>query len=305
LVLWWGGIACAAGVAGDGLRAFVAERPFGWRQPLTAAVVAVAVGVPLATIGWWVWDSGTGVLDRGPATPVPDYLADSAIAPVASSTLVLSGSVEDGLTYTLVRDDGTRLGEEAVAPTVSERAGFDAGVSALLREPSEQRVFDLADHGVGAVYALPPVDASVAAALDAAPGLQRSGAPQTGARAWQLSAEAGSIRLVPAEAGTGSAVPIPATSGLVGSLSLPLEQSGTERRLVLATPASPGWTAAGPDGTLPTAVVSSGVQAFEAPPDAVMVELDHDSTDQRSRLLQVGLLVVLVLAALPGRRQHR
>ena len=305
LVLWWGGLACVAGLAADGIGSFLARRPFGWRQPLTAAATAVAVAVPVATIAWWVWDGGTGALERRPATPIPSYLAARATAPVASSTLVLAGSVRDQVTYALVRDDGTRLGEEAVAPTVTERASFDADVAALLTDPSLRAVSDLADHGVGAVYALPPVDPAVSAALDSAPGLQRSGAPDTGARAWQLSDGAGSVRLVPnADSALGDAVAVAADPGLVGPVSLQPDPLGPGSQLLVAAPASPRWSATGPDGDLPVTPADSGVQAFEAPPEAGVVELRYDSSRRRLALGQVALAAVLGLAALPGRRRR-
>ena len=305
LVLWWGGLACVAGLAADGIGGFLAQRSFSWRQPLTAVATAAAVAVPVATIGWWVWDSGTGVLERRPATAIPSYLAARATAPVASSTLVLSGSVQDQMTYSLVRDDGTRLGEEAVAPTVTERASFDAVVAALLTDPSLPAVSDLADHGVGAVYAVPPVDSAVSAALDAAPGLQRSGAPDTGARAWQLTEGAGSVRLMPAaDSAPDDAIPIAAAPGLVGPVSIPPAALGSGDRLVLAAPASPRWSATGPDGDLPVTSTDSGVQAFEAPSEAGSLELRYDSTHRLLVLGQLALATVLVLAALPGRRRR-
>jgi len=301
LVCWWAGLVAAAGLAADGIGEFLVRHRFGWRQPLAVVAAAVGVAVPTLTATWWAVDSGTGLLERVPATPVPDYLSAAATGDVPANTLVVSGSATDGLAYSVVRDDGTRLGEEQVAPSVAERAAFEADVAALLGNPTPGAVAAVVDHGIGAVYATPPVDIAVSQALDGAPGIQRSGAPEAGAGAWQVDSGAGTVRQLSFGSGQ-RAVGLPSHPAIVGTVTPVAGEAGVLR---LAAPASPRWSATLAGEALPGKAAPSGVQQFKLPAATEPVELAYESPHRQLIVAQMALLGLGVLAALPGRRRHR
>jgi GT2 family glycosyltransferase len=303
LACWLAGLAVAAGLAADRVSDFLAGRSFGWRQPVAVGASAVAALVPLAVAVWWVIDDDTA-LRRADPVPVPVYLAAQASGPEQSATLVLSGSTADGVGYEIVRDDGTRLGEETVLPERSEVERMDRAVADLLTTPDTATVSALLDQGIGAVYASPPVDATVASALDGAAGLTRAGTTDPEARAWQAVAPSGAARLVPVADGSVNAdraIVLNAPPSLTGSIDIP---PGTgPRQLHLAAGASDRWSATGSGGPLEAVTTGSGTQAFTSP-DGGQATVSYDSSHRRWLLLHLAIAVVAVVIALPGRRRQ-
>jgi hypothetical protein len=302
-LVFFGGLAVAAGLAADRVSDFLAGRSFGWRQPVAVGASAVAALVPLAGAIWWVIDDDS-TLRRADPVPVPVYLAAQAAGPEQSATLVLSGSTADGVGYEIVRDDGTRLGEETVLPERSEVERMDRAVADLLTTPDSAAVSALLDHGIGAVYASPPVDATVASALDGAAGLTRAGTTDPEARAWQAVAPSGAVRLLPLADGAVDAdrvTVLDAPPSLTGSIDIP---SGTgARQLHLAAGASDRWSASGSGGPLEAVTTGSGTQAFASPDDGE-VTVSYDSSHRRWLLLHLAIAVIAVVLALPGRRRR-
>ena len=303
LACWLAGLAAAAGLAADQVGEFLAGRSFGWRQPVAVGGSAVAALIPLVGAVWWVLNDDS-MLGRDPAVPVPVYLAAEAAGPQQSATLVLSGSTTDGVGYEVVRDDGTRLGEESVLPERSEVTEMDRTVANLLSTPDTESVEALLDYGIGAVYASPPVDATVASALDGAAGLTRAGTTDPDARAWQAVAPSGAARVLPRTDGSvdvdrGEVIDAPPS--LTGDIEIPAGPG--QRELHLAAPASDNWSATGSDGPLESIATSSGTQAFAAPSEGE-VTVSFDSTHRRWLLLQLAAIVVVVVLALPGRRRR-
>ncbi len=192
LVVWWGGLLVAAAAAAGDLREQLTGRSFGWRQPTVAVVaLAAAVGPPLA-LAVQVADGVDGPLHRAAASPLPSYLADDAQSGLHTTTLLVDGSLTSGLGLTVVREDGWRLGEEPFIGAAGS-ATVSRAVRDLLVSPQTESVRTLARWGIGYLYAAGPVDPEVAAALDTAPGLVRSGAP-SGDRAWVLDRGVGQVQ---------------------------------------------------------------------------------------------------------------
>lgn len=300
LVWWIAGLATAAGLAADQVGDFLAAHSFGWRQPVAVGSSVVAAFVPLTFVVWWAW-SDDSTLRREDPVPVPVYLADRASGPQQSSTLVLSGTADSGLAYQVVRDDGTRLGEESVPPEPSDQAAMDEAVADLLSSPDAEATGFLLDRGVGAVYAMPPVDATVESTLDGAAGLVRAGTSDPSARAWDLAAPSGAIRLAPADGSPDDAEVIDGPASLHGDVQLPDGGRGDELRL--AASASDRWSATGPDGALESLSTSTGTQAFAAPSGG-SVTLSYDSDNRLWTLAQLAIGFVAVVLALPGRRRR-
>ncbi|PJJ58531.1 GT2 family glycosyltransferase [Mumia flava] len=186
--LWLAALAAAAGLAADGL----AERMRAGGdlavalRPVVALLVALAVATPVVALGWWVVRGSDDPLDRGSAEQVPAYLA--ARAEQGSSTLVIEGTAEGGVSAQVVSGDGMRLGDEAVLAGPEAYAPLDDDVRALLSTPTTRVLSGLADYGIGAVYLPSPADDTLVDTLDAAPGLEASGGPE-GARVWVFDAE--------------------------------------------------------------------------------------------------------------------
>ncbi len=301
LVCWIAGVAVAAGLAADGAGEFLAGRSFGWRQPIAAGSTFVAGLVPLLVAGWWVIGVDS-LLDRDDPMPVPIYLAARAASPQQSSTLVLTGSSNSGVGYQILRDDGTRLGEETVLPPRSDLAEMDRIVAALLSHPDIVTVDSLLDYGIGAIYAESPVDPAVESVLDGGIGLTRAGTTDADARAWELDAPSGAVRVIAPQGDPADAQVLDAPAGLEGDVEVP---SGSGRRdLRLAAPASDQWSATGSDGELEQRTTSSGTQAFVAP-DGGAVNLWYDSNTWLLTLAQSLIAFVAIVAALPGRRRRR
>jgi GT2 family glycosyltransferase len=178
------GIAAAA-TAGAGVRAQLTGKAFGWRQPVGAAVVVVALLAPVAGVFWWVAAGSGGPLDRGPATAVPTYMSDAALDQPDRGVLVIRGDRAGGFDHLLLRGAGLRTGDESVLPSAEEQEPLTELVSALVTAPDPGDVERLASFGVGFVYAPAPVDGRLSGNLDTLSGVT-PGSATGGARAWQL-----------------------------------------------------------------------------------------------------------------------
>lgn len=155
---------------------------------LAAAVAAVtAVVVPVAGAAWWAVadDELTSATDD----QVPAYMLQRTESSPGQAVLLVRGSVADGLSYTVYRDDGPTVGEDEVDALTEPDAAGTAAVRTLLSRPTVEVVDELADRGVAFVLLPAPADGAVAAALDAASGLQQASSPP-GSRAWQVDPSA-------------------------------------------------------------------------------------------------------------------
>jgi len=102
--------------------------------------------------------------------------------------LVVRGSIEEGLTYSVRRGDGVTVGEDEILALSPENRELTRVVRELASRPSPDAVSSLADFGVEYVVLPAPADADVAAGLDATGGLTQASA-ERGTRAWQVARE--------------------------------------------------------------------------------------------------------------------
>lgn len=190
VVLWQGCLVTAAVLGGQGLleggalQAGAGERT----RPVLALAATVAVAalvVPLGGMVWAVLDGQEQLVDE-PAGDVPAYMLQSAATGPEHGILVVRGSVQDGLTYAVVRDDGPTVGEDEVLALTAEDAGVTGRVQALVSAPTPAVVAGLAGDGVEYVVLPAPVDGRVAAGLDATSGLAQASAGDRSTRAWQV-----------------------------------------------------------------------------------------------------------------------
>ena len=294
--VWTAGLLMVLALAADGAARRLAGSSFGWRQLVAALTGAVLLAVPALGVVWWA-STGDGLLERTESVDLPPYLAEQASGDRQSATLVLAGSTDSQVRWQVVRDDGLRLGEESVLPDGSDVDRFSQVVVDLVTDPRADDASFLLDHGVGAVLAVAPVDATLAAALDSAGGLRRSGTSDPGARAWEIDADAGAARVTPGSATTLDGRALQVTPGLTGEL----EPDAGGGLLRLGTPASDDWSATAGGAELERVVTASGTQAF-AFRDATGIRVTRD--DRRWQpWAQLAGLALLVVLALPGRRR--
>jgi hypothetical protein len=157
----------------------------------------------------------------------------------------------------------------------------------------------LLDHGIGAVLAPEPMDAALAATLDSAGGLQGAGTPDAGARAWDLDAATGSVRVVADGDAALRGTAVQTNAGLVGELRADTS-AGSQLRLAAA--ASGRWSATAGGTDLDPLTTASGTQAF-ALSGTDPLSLQHESRRRWLAWAQIVGLALLVLTALPGRRR--
>ena len=157
-----------------------------WRRAVAVLVAAAAAAVPLGALGWWVVGSDNAIED-GIDTDIPVYMVQSSEQGPEHGILVVRGSVDEGLTYTVRRGDGVTLGEDEVLALTAEDTGFSTTVRALVSRPTPAVVDDLGDNGIEYVVLPSPADGDVAATLDAAAGLVQASAADRSTRAWQVS----------------------------------------------------------------------------------------------------------------------
>ena len=161
------------------------ERPRGVRRAAAALLGAVAVVAPLGGLAWFVVDGGDELAHDRDAG-IPAYMVQSSELGPQHGILVVRGSVADGLSYTVRRDDGVTTGEDEVLDLTGEDHAFTTLVQGLASRPTPEAVAALASRGIEYVVLPSPADGEVAAALDATAGLKQASAEDRSTRAWQV-----------------------------------------------------------------------------------------------------------------------
>jgi GT2 family glycosyltransferase len=161
------------------------EHPRGALRAGAVLLAAVAAAAPLGGLAWFVADGGDE-LARDRDAGIPAYMVQSSMLGPEHGILVVRGSVEDGLTYTVRRDDGVTTGEDEVLNLTAEDHDFTALVQSLAARPTPDAVDSLASRGIEYVVLPAPADGEVAAALDATAGLEQASAEDRSTRAWQV-----------------------------------------------------------------------------------------------------------------------
>jgi hypothetical protein len=153
----------------------------------TAATVAVAAlaAVPVTGMAWFTAGQQNSFNDED-GDQVPAYMTQSSLRGPAQGVLIVSGAIEDGLTYHVRRGDGTTVGDSEIAVLTPPDEEFTAVVQALTARPTAGVARSLGQNGIEYIVLPPPVDGRVAATLDATPGLTQASAGDQRTRAWQV-----------------------------------------------------------------------------------------------------------------------
>ena len=310
-------VAVGSAVAGvDGLRDRLAAHRFAWRQVLVVPVVALAVLAPMVATAAWSW-RGLDGLTRSPA-PLPAVAVEAAQSPAALRTLRIDADGTD-LTHRL---EGAEPGawardlpprdltprdlpprELSSGDVTSASAGTTDPVAVAVRALTGGAPEVAALRGLAVAYVLVEPDAAalLGSRLDTVAGLTRLGSVG-GASLWRV-VDPGA-RVTVSDGGRTLAVPVEGSHAAVGTT---VAAGASSRRLVLAEPAAPGWRAT-LDGEPLEAVTDEALgwrQVFELPAASGRLTVSYDDPARSSWLLaQAALAVVVLLLALPGRRDR-
>jgi hypothetical protein len=189
VVVLQGAFVTAATLGGQGLLLGTAPHSgaarSGAARSLVAAVGLAAAVVPVAGLGWFASGGHDRLSDTADAD-IPAYMVQSSEAGDAHGILVVRGSVDEGLTYTIRRGDGVTVGEDEILALDTADGGFTRLVQTLVSRPTPATVTALATEGIEYVVLPAPADGSVSAALDATGGLVQASAEERSTRAWQV-----------------------------------------------------------------------------------------------------------------------
>ena len=195
LVVAQGAAICAVTIAGTGIATLLSRSSFGWRQPVGALVVIVAVLGPIAGLVWWGLAGSDGPLARRAANPVPTYMTDTAVTDPARGVLVIEGRPGEGFSHLLLRGPGLRTGDDTLLPRAEDQAELTDLVARLVSAPEPEDVEELGRLGIGSIYAPPVADIRLSGNLDSLSGVTPGSAVRPGSRAWLV--DAGAATAVP------------------------------------------------------------------------------------------------------------
>ena len=295
----------AAAAAADGLRARFAGADFTLGQPLAVFLAVLAVAAPLVVAAAWFGDAA-GLLRRAPVAAVPAFVAADATSPQAPRTLVLREERGGEVRYSLVNGAGPLLGDADVQPDAAVWQALDPLVADLASGRGGEEVDALAGYGVRYVLMAAGTRSDLIPVLDAAPGLRRL-STAGGETLWRVAGDTSRARVVAGDATAAVGVQMAGSLGVDPYIDQTLPTAGV---LVLGASADGRWSAVatGPDGAV-TALepvegpdLLSWSQAFAVPAGSAVVAAFDGGLRTGWLLLQLIVIVVLVILALPSRR---
>ncbi len=166
------------------LRRLAEDRPW-WQRGLAVTLAVAAAAVPVGGMAWWLSGPDTALAGGGEQS-VPVYMQQSSLLGPEHGVLVLAGSIDEGITYRIRREDGTTLGEDEILTLSDEDTALTADVRTLVSAPTPSVVADLGARGVEYVVLTAPADGRISALLDATAGLDQASAEDRATRAWRV-----------------------------------------------------------------------------------------------------------------------
>ncbi|MEU9865633.1 glycosyltransferase family 2 protein [Streptomyces sp. NPDC047971] len=312
--LVYGAALLAAGMIGaEGGRTRVAAHGFGWRQPVAALIAfAAALGPVVAAAGWMI-GGADGPLTRRDPVQVPAFVAEESGNPDQPRTLVLGGTSPDEVEYTLVRGSGGRLGDAELTAAADDDPRLDKVVAHLVAGSGADQTQELSGFAIRYVLVRDGAPRQMSRVLDATPGLSRL-SQLDGSALWSVDRERVVARatIVPAAKTADAAKGTDATAKPIAVAAGPVEAhtkipSGPAGRVLrIADRADDGWTATLDGKDLKKTTVDGWAQGFELPAEGGKLDLTYDQPLTHTLWIwgQVGLAVVLLVLALPGRRRE-
>lgn len=292
------GLLVATVVGAERAPARLAERSFGWRQPVAVGVVVVSALVPLVYAGWWAVRGADEPLSRRDQVVLPEFVAVEGNEATRPRTVVLRRGADGAISYALLRASGPTLGDAETGPPADAYDLLTGAVSDLVSGRGGDEVGVLTEHAVQYLLVAAPVDEDLVALVDTVPGLDRL-STSGGAALWRITEPAARLRLVAADGTPLGTVP----AGPEGARAdVPAGDEG--RVLVLAERTDDRWRAT-VDGAALAAVDSGWAQAFAIPADGGELVLGYDGEERdRWLLAQLLLTAFVVVLAVPGVRRE-
>ncbi|MEU9702292.1 glycosyltransferase [Streptomyces sp. NPDC047981] len=321
--LVYGTALLAAGMVGAEYgRTRVAAHGFGWRQPVAALIaLAAALGPVVAAVGWMI-GGADGPLTRRDPVQVPAFVAEESDTRDQPRTLVLGGSSPGEVAYTLVRGSGGRLGDAELAAAGGDDTRLDKVVAHLVAGSGADQTEELSGFAIRYVLVRDGAPREMSRVLDATPGLSRL-SQLDGSALWRVDREVARAMIVPApKSGSSGATAAPDSADATGATDAatkpvavaagPVEAhtdipAGPAGRILrIADRADEGWTATLDGKRLEKTTVDGWAQGFQLPADGGRLDLTYDQPLTHTLWIwtQVGLAVVLLVLALPGRRRE-
>ncbi|MCV2394162.1 glycosyltransferase [Actinotalea sp. M2MS4P-6] len=317
------GLLVAALVGVGRLRQALTRVAFGWRHVGAGLLAALALAAPVALLGTWVVRaSHPSALEVSDTAVVPAVGLQLQASDDAARVLELVPSGSE-LHVTLLRGDGVQLIDTSRAVTGTAVTGDPLAPEPAAPDDAETELADaaagltvgaqgvadqLADLAVGAVLVPPsqdPARAELVGLLDATDGLERVTETEAGV-IWRVASDDRTVawaRVVRGSAEQFGEVLEPVASS-DGRIATELDAGPSDRLLVLAERADPGWHA-WLDGVPLRSVETGWRQAFELGGDSGRLVVRHEETGQHVWLLvQLVVLGATVLLAVPTRRRR-
>ena len=302
---------CAAAVGAEDVHHRVAQRSFGWRQPVAALIAcAAAAGPLLAAVGWMVEGAAGPVTRRNPAQ-VPAFVAEESSTRDQARTLVLDGTgsgTDIGVSYMLVRGSGARMGDGDLAQAAGDDPRLAKVVAHLVAGSGADQTGVLGSYAVRYVLVRDGAPRQLSRVLDATPGLTRL-SQEDGSALWRVEGDSvARVTVVPPQreqGGRGEEPPVPVAAGPV-EVHTDLPDGPEGRVLRLADAASDGWRATLDGRPLPRTTVDGWAQGFELPAHGGRLDVTYETPLSHTLWVwtQAFLLLVTVVLALPGRRRE-
>ena len=306
----------ACGVAVQGLRERFAGQSFTLGQPLAAIAVLGSLIAPIAAALWWL-PGGDDAVVRAPRSNVPAFVAAEAVGPQAPRTLILSDDGQGQVRYTLLGGAALQLGDAETPPPAAVWTQLDEFVAALASGRGGGEVDALRSYGVRYVKLSAGSSRSIVPSLDSQPGIRRL-ASADGEVLWRISGTTSRAQVWDVDPSTGEFVPTPldiaqpVTVGtdpyLLQELPQAQELEPGSRVVWVGAATDAGWRAVIDGRALAPAALGEPWQwssAFVVPVEFAAAQVEvvfDDGPRQRWLLVQLVVIVVLIVVALPERR---
>ncbi|MEO3979008.1 glycosyltransferase family 2 protein [Streptomyces sp. CAU 1734] len=296
-LVYGGGLLAAAAVGAEMGRTRVGAQDFGWRQPV-AVLIAFAAGLgPLLAAAGWMISGAAGPLERRDPVQVPAFVAEESVTRDQPRTLVLGGTSDAEIPYTLLRGSGGRLGDAELLRAGGTDARLDRVVANLVAGSGADQTRQLSGYAIRYVLVRDGVPRQTIRILDSTPGLSRL-SKLDGSSLWRVDHQVARVTVT-----GGESEPLPVESDAVGAdTEIPAGPAG--RVLRIADRADEGWRAELNGRELKPVTVDGWAQGFELPAQSGRLVLSYrDPLTHTAWIWTQGFLaLVLVVLALPGRR---
>ncbi|MEV8311641.1 glycosyltransferase family 2 protein [Streptomyces flavidovirens] len=285
----------------DGARERVATQSFGWRQPVAVLIAFAAAAGPLLAAAGWMIGGAAGPLERRDPVQVPAFVAEESGTRDQARTLVLGGTSAAKVSYTLVRGSGARLGDGELAEAGGSSPQLDKIVSNLVAGSGADQADQLGGYAVRYVLVRDGAPRAMSRVLDSTPGLSRL-SQLDGSALWRVDRQVARATIVSGKAGD---EPLSVASSTVEAhTTIPAGDAG--RVLRIADSAAEGWQATLNGRVLEKKTVDGWAQGFDLPAEGGRLDLTYEAPVTHTVWIwtQVGLCLLLLVLALPGRRRE-